>query len=460
MHADFADLISVIGYSALQSSLSSLITIALGFLVALGFAPLQNSPKKRALELLLLAPGLLPSLIVIVSSLDFISFFGRFPFGFWGVILVHVFMNTGLATVTISRSIERETASMIELATIDGVQKSTLIPLVFREIRPHLRGLFIFLFVLCFTSFSAPMIVGAQTGRTIESLIAAALASGSSRTLPLLFGGLQVAIVSALAYGLRPKWPMASQNQPHPRLLDRISVRSIFALWIGLTSALFLSLVVSFKRGLADFFSNSILIARSRDLVVGTLIEATIVGLVTVVILSSIGFLSPRIRTNNFLLMLSIPSWATVGFLLAITFDLALWPYLSVLSLISIAFAILIFSSLYRLRFAHSLREIASQVDEAQIMGARRFERFRFIVWPMIRKDVGFLAGLAALWASCDFAFSSLVAGRELTIGIVAHNLLTGYRTEVATVVSLIAFAVGSILFVTFHHLLSPKEVG
>jgi thiamine transport system permease protein len=52
---------------------------------------------------------------------------------------------------------------------------------------------------------------------------------------------------------------------------------------------------------------------------------------------------------------------------------------------------------------------------------------------PQLSKELGLIGALAALWASGDFALSSLVAYQDLTVAMLVDELMSSYRLELAT---------------------------
>ncbi len=455
MTVPLTELFLVIGLSAAQALVSATIIVALGLLAAFGLAPIRKSNIKKSIELILLAPSLMPTLLTIVASLDLASFFGRFPIGFWGVVVVHFFVNAGLAAVSISQLIESRLSGIIELGTIEGASKFQLIKLSVRELSEQLRNIFIFFFILCFASFSIPLVVGAQTGRTVETLIYETLLDHNHFKLALFYSAIQVALIGAFSLFRRQNISAPSLRRAHPRFLDRVSLGPFLWALISLSVLLVVGLLGGTAHGLSEFGHNSVLLDRVTQGALGTFFEALSVGGLVTIISCLVVFLTPSPRLHQLLLAFSVPSAAALGFLLVAIFDLTEWPDFAVVMLISVGFAILIFSTIHRMRLGDALLEIQGSVESAQIFGANRWLRFSKIIWPQIKNDIAYLAGLSALWASCDFAFASMLAGRDLTLGVTAHGLLAGYRSEIATIVALLATAIGVVTYFIFRFFLT-----
>ena len=108
-------------------------------------------------------------------------------------------------------------------------------------------------------------------------------------------------------------------------------------------------------------------------------------------------------------------------------------------------------TTLYRLRAQTTLSDLQSQVAVAQVMGADAKTILMHIVLPQVWRPFCFLSGVAAVWISGDFAFSSLVMGRDLTLATTAQLLLGGYHLSVATVIMWLSLSVGAITFLIFE---------
>ncbi|MCX7979162.1 MAG: ABC transporter permease subunit, partial [Bdellovibrionaceae bacterium] len=154
-----------------QAGLSALISIVLGFWLALGLLFLShNFPTLRRLaDVLCLAPSFLPPIFVLLAVLNLVD---PFPTGLAGIVLIHVWINSGFMAVMIAAVIELRAGRFMEIAWVLGASRwrilfDILIPLIRRD----LMLLFAFVFALCFSSFAIPLVVGGGKGTTLEVLI-------------------------------------------------------------------------------------------------------------------------------------------------------------------------------------------------------------------------------------------------------------------------------------------------
>src|SRR4051812_23763314 len=106
-------------YSALQFTISqafvsSFLSATLVLIAVPGFSKLKKS--RTFARTLLLFPQMVSTLFVVLGLLISFSIFrGGFPLGYWGVILGHVFINSGLCLLIIgdkAAQIEKQWAGL------------------------------------------------------------------------------------------------------------------------------------------------------------------------------------------------------------------------------------------------------------------------------------------------------------------------------------------------------------
>ncbi|MBK7960104.1 MAG: ABC transporter permease subunit [Bdellovibrionales bacterium] len=172
IHLDWDELGWALKNTLLQALGSTGVTLFLGLLGSFGLLWLDAKGFSRTLKWIeggLLLPSLLPSLYVILASMQMVD---PFPMGRIGIIFVHTMMNFGMIAVILSQILRRQIVNLSETALILGVGfwkflGRAVIPLLSRD----LFRLGFFIFALCFTSFAVPLTVGGGRGTTIEVLI-------------------------------------------------------------------------------------------------------------------------------------------------------------------------------------------------------------------------------------------------------------------------------------------------
>ena len=87
----------------------------------------------------------------------------------------------------------------------------------------------------------------------------------------------------------------------------------------------------------------------------------------------------------------------------------------------------------------------------ADSLGMRGYPRFRYAVWPRLRRPAGFAMGLAAALSMGDLGVIALFAPPEVaTLPLAMQRLMAAYRTDAAAGAALVLVALTLALFWTF----------
>lgn len=436
--------------SVLQALLSSVGSLLLGLFGALGLLSLRpQSRKKKIIELMLMMPGLLPTLFVVVACLNFISMIGPFPFGIWGVVIVHVCINMGLVAVAISRLLESQLGGMIELATIEGASRFQILRVIVREFQNDFFSLGFVVFALSFTSFSVPLIVGAHYGETVDVFIYRVVMGSGDLKLALILTFIQMIVLAV--FSLFIKQTEASRVDT-ARNCSAISSPVFLFIVIAAIALLLIGSLSGLGEGLSQLQEmlghNPEILQNLLVQIYGTAIECVGVFFICILFFIALILLYPNQWLHRFLLGYVSPSVVVVGLSFYFLFNLQEVSKIFTLLCLAIAFSFTIIPTLYRLRVASLFSALSGQVKVAQVLGARPLQISQEILWPQMRRDIFFISGIGAFWASGDFALSSMIAGRELTLGIAAKSLLGGYRLELATLLTWVTLLIGGFIFI------------
>lgn len=439
--------------SFLQATLSSVGSLFFGFLGALGLLSIKSKNKKKIVEIILMLPGLLPTLFVIVACLNLVSAVGSFPFGIWGVVLVHVYMNMGLVAVAIGRLLESQMGGMIELAIIEGASRFQILMAIVKEFWSDLFAMGFLVFILSFTSFSVPLIVGANYGETLEVLIYRIVMSGGDLKLALFIAIVQMIFLAVFSvFVLRKPAPLQIE---YARNYSRVASRVFLFAIIILTGALLAASTSGVSTGLTQLQEllgqNPNALRGLLQQAYGTFIECVGVAVFCILFFSVIILLHSQPLIHRFLLGYAAPSVVVVGLGFYLMFNIQEASRGFTFFCLIIAFSLTILPTLYRLRMGSVFSTLSGQVKVAKIMGANVWQISWTILWPQMYRDIFFVAGIGAFWASGDFALASIIAGREVTLGIVAKGLLGGYRLELATLLTWASLLIGVFVFIIFE---------
>lgn len=443
-----AEFIKVFAYSIVQSLLTSFLVLFLGFVAALGLASIQKELVRVWFCFFLMLPGLLPTLFSIISGLQLVELFGSFPYGFWGVVILHVLFNMGLVAVAIERLIQFNFSGAIELATVEGAQRLRLLSVVVRGLYSELAMLGLMIFIISFSSFSVPLVVGAQSGMTIEVLIYQSFASRGDLTSAVFLSLIQLAFIGVLALFVARE---SIANFTGKRNIKALASRSSLYVFSAITALFLLINVKGFYLGLSPFFKMATqdpqFIENFIAQAAGTAMQCLLVALFTLFVFVGLIFIIQDEVIHKILIGYVAPSVVLIGVAFYLLVNTQAQSTEVVLLVIAISFVFSILPTLYRLRGASLYKSLQGQVQTARVMGATRLQIGLEILLPQMGRDIFFLSGLAAFWACGDFALSSIITGRELTLGLVLKNILGGYRIELATVYAVVALSVGLLVF-------------
>ena len=446
--------VGVLFSTLLQAGLSAGISILLGVWGALGLCAFARvSPNLRAMELFCLLPALLPPLVCVLSWVNTGEWFFRIPFSFYTVLCAHVLMNTGLVAVFFFRlfgsSAVRE---LSDWAFLHGAGRFLFLKsLLFFELKKDLALIFLLVFSFCFVSFSVPLLVGGGSGQTLEVFIAETLKNPAEWPYALFLFVIETVFLFlffSLLYGISAKSP-APDLEFGKRLR---SVSPLLSLKSALPVVLFPSLLLCL--GFAAFlFSYSawqevFLIKESVFTAwAGTLLTGLSTGCVSLFLLSLVAFCARSVFLRQFLVAYTGASAAFMGFaFLVMGGDSSL----EVLLKWSWGLGLLFLPALYRLMGESVLSRLKEQVALADLMGAGRWMSFARVIWPQCMGAFLFLSGVAAFWACGDFAYSSIVAGDQWTLALLAQDLFASYRFEQAGLITGLLIFTGAGCFLLF----------
>lgn len=452
---DLAELFWAFKNSFSQAFLSALGSLVLGVwtsLALLSGSDSNQSRRRRVLKAMCLLPNFLPPLFILLAVLNSIN---PFPMGLVGISLVHILMNFGLVAVLLAESIESRMGGMAELSYVEGANRIQFLTQVFLPVlKKDLLLVFLFVFVICFGSFSVPLIVGGVHGTTVEVLIYEKIRISGDWGAAVILALLQsvfIFLMSVLAFrGAVPDL----QRIANLSLLKNSS-GSIFI--VGVTGAIAVSYAQGLYRGLTQPISWSLFTENLWQGAFGTLALGMSVGLFCYLGLLLIAFCSPQNWFEKFLAGYVAPSTALACFsLLIVGPNEGIIPFVK----IPLAITLLSLNSLYRMGWSTELQALRSQAQIAYSMGATSWQTFAEIIFPQVIVRAGFLSGIAAVWACGDYAVSRILAHRDLSLGMMTETLMSGYRLNQAILLSSLIVIVAGLCFAFFvggSHVLRRK---
>lgn len=462
---DVNELIWAIKNSTLQAALSAVFSIGIGILGSFGLVWFEQKFSRKAnsfLEFIVLLPNFVPSLYVMIACFQLFVIGGRiyssiqFPFGAVGVVFIHTAMNTGVAAVLISKIWLRKMSQYSEVAIVMGVKKATFLyrvalPMCFKE----LTQVGFLIFVMCFSSFTIPLIMGGGKLVTIEMLIYEKIRTSLNFNEAGILSMIQVAFIFLVSlFKNEIQLNKISKQSTHQNEMLSIGVLITIPLLISImlassyTYSAIESMVALKQLNVSEVIVQSF----------GTLGVSILVGCSVIVFYLATAYFWPDNFLNSFLYGFSQPGTAIVGFGLILMRNSNLIKCDMVY--LTLGLWMLFFPMIMRWSGLQELNGLSAQLTMARIMGADRKLIFKMITRPQIMKTTFWLAGIASFWSAGEFALSRIILNSNKTLAMSASQAMSGYHMSEGTLLSLMSLSIGSLvlmLFIGVEYVISRK---
>jgi thiamine transport system permease protein len=465
-------------FTLVQALLSAALSVALAVPAARALAR-RAFPGRGVLVALLGAPFLLP---VIVAVFGLLAIWGRSGlasralglaglgpldiYGLTGVVLAHVFFNLPLVTRLILQGWLAIPPEQFRLTAQLGFSpRDTFRVIEAPMLRGVLPGAFILVFLLCMGSFAVALTLGGgPRATTVELAIYQALRFdfdlGRAARLALIQFALCGAI-TALALRLAADAEFGGGLMGRVRRwdTDRGGQRALDAV-VLVTLALFVGLPLGavLARGLPGLIGGApsglgVAAARSLGVALGSAALALALGLALALLIDALRARRPgRARAAEGFAMLTLAaSPFVIGTGLFIVIHPLADPFalaLPVTAAVNAAMALPFVLRGLLPALADARRIDGRLADSLGITGAARL---RLVLWPRLRRPLGFAAGLAAALSMGDLGVIALFAPPDVaTLPLLMQRLMGAYRMDQAAGVGLVLVALTYLLFYLF----------
>lgn len=423
--------LQTLGFTLKQAFISAVLSCALGLLAAPGYARLGR--LQRPLRWLFLFPNMMSPVLAVLCLL--LTFEG-FPFGLTGIVLGHVFLNSGLCAVWLGeRWLQLEERWRPVSLVSGGGTFDLFIRVILPQMVPSLKSTLAVVFSLCLTSFAIPLVLGGGPQfSTLEVLIYERIRTeadiSSAAGLGLVQGLVQFGVFWLL---LRPLLLKTERLVPAP-------VLSSLSPWVLLTAVVALGSVlplVSLFKTVIPSLGDLGQIASSEGFQIATQNSVLIALTVGILVMAFISLLTAYGWSWN---LLSWPalSGVAVGLGCLILFGTSLqehrWIFWMALTWGQLA---VIFPPVLRLA-SSQMTSLRSRFNPPVMQsGASPLFALRNVYLPLGLKQ--YLAGgcLAVCWSLGEFSVASLVGPAQSTLPLYIQGLLGNYRLEEAAVSSM-----------------------
>lgn len=448
------DLLWALKNTLLQAAGSSFFTVVFGLWAGMGLLWARSRVSRfwfRFLELLFVLPSLLPSLFVLISCLTVID---PFPFGRMGVILVHTLMNVGFVGFLFQEHFETKLAAISELALIEGASVGRFFRFgVLGSLQSEILSIFLFLFSLYLGSFSIPLMVGGQSGTTLEVYIYEKLVIEKDWSTAVTFSLIQVILLLTVLAFLPKKATKSFSGRHRVRL-------ELLESWGGLCFPLFSSLLIllppllSFKKGFHQLGSLGFNGGELIEPLKNTLFLSLGGGL-TFAALSFLFILTMEFPwCRRFLSVYQGPPAVIVGILFfGLSAWLGPWFKLPVELQLILGFIFIYYPALFRMGLGAHLKNWGQLIEVSQVLGATPWKTTKEIVWPLAIRPIAFISGVGSMWVCGDFALSSMLTSQDFHLGLWAKSLAGSYRLDAAGLLLFCLYLISFLIFLMWRKL-------
>ena len=480
-------LAGVLRFTLWQAGLSTLFSVGLGVPVAIALARRPRFWGRgfllRVMELSLVIPTL-------IALFGLVAVHGRqgvaaplwkwltgspsgYLYGLSGIVLAHVFYNLPLAARLMLQALERSPDAHWRLTAQLGLSRGaiwrTLEWPAIRRVLPQLAAL---VFTLCFTSFAIVMTLGGGPGSsTLEVALYQALKFDNDVALAALLALAQLVVCLglwgvALAQGGTPS--LVAGDAPAPltakwrrrdmyglsRLTDSLSIGGLALLLLPPLVAV----VAAGVAGLPDIMTQQRLWPASLRSLVMALCAGLGAVLLALALLGGSGWLRARgrhgvagVMEGSGQLILVLPA-LVMGTGLFLLLRPSLGDGFDGYALVVLVNALMALPFAMQVLRGALLALPLAQWRVAEQLGIHGWARFRWLVWPRLRRPLGLALAYAMTLSLGDFSVIALFGSPTApTLPMLLYQELGGYRWQsaAATAVVLLFWVVATFTVVS-----------
>lgn len=421
----FNEIWAAVTFTLLQAFLSAALAVFLGLVAAPGYAGLSKG--RRFMRMILLIPNLMSPILVILCLL---LSFSNFPFGLLGILIAHVFMNFGLATISLGEAWRALEGRWHSVGQVLGAPSryftlKVLLPLI----GPQIRNTFAIIFSFCLASFAIPLVLGGGPQfSTLEVLAYEKIFAQASLSQATLIALVQV-VLQFLVFVFIVKSTSYSDD-PVSHFVKRSPWGILF---LGLLPLLPISKLAWVGAGNLNFLTDEgFWKAALQSLAVALLVGVSVIALMV---------LSCVWRYKAFALSFPSLSGVVVGLGILVYSKFSHFESFIVFVLV-IAFGHLSVMLLPLLRLSHSATE-SIRLRYSKVLKLTRAPlgmSLKGVYWPLGKTTFLTSGILACCWSMGEFSVSKLLAPAQATLPLYIQSLLGSYQLEAAASSSLILF--------------------
>ncbi len=430
--------------SVWQGLWSAFFSVAGGLWLALGLIFCENRFSRWFnFNIFFLLPNFLPNLFVLIGLMSLID---PFPMGTIGVILIHSFINVGLCGVILKEVMKTKLSKLSDVSFILGAGRISfysrvLLPLMKKDI----LQVFFLVFMVAFSSFAIPLVVGGGKGINLEILIFEKIKIYNDWSTAILISAIQSLLLFVFSF---LNFGATTNVELNPHLQSRfLESRLSFYLFFFLYIVFFYSYLSGVWEGIGSFSDFELYKEEIFNGIAGTLVVAIGVGLGIFSLLLVITRLHQTNWFHRFLNGYMAPSTALMGFaFLVLGPNSAFFIFAKIIIGLSLSYVIFV----YKMGYGNFLMEMNRYTEKASLLGASENLIFWRVLFPLTYKRIFLYAGIAAFWASGDYGISKMIASKDVTLALLSETFLSHYRIGFSSLLSFILLVLGILVFLVF----------
>jgi len=488
----------VLGWTVVQASLSTGLSIAVGILLGWALSHRRTFPGRKLFIALLSSALVLPTLVV---ALGLVTVLGRagwinnalllikldpfkpFIYGLPGILIAHAYFNASFAARTILNRLQSIPTSQLKLGSGLGLNPWQRFKLLeFPAIAAALPSLCTTIFLLCFTSFAIVLVLGGSPKyNTLEVSIYEAIKLDFDLGRAVGLSLLQLGICALLVLATSRSTSVLSIDAPARSLGFELNNKLEIIAQYGVILVFGIFFVMPLIAIASDGINGDLLKVLLQPVFIKALLTSlaiasgsTIIVLVaSIFICSSITTLATRLPSNSSpvsKLMLRFISFSATLYLVIPSLVLGLGFFLLARQtggnyLVWSVISLLAANTLLVLPFAltclsPAMIKIANRYDRlAHSLAVSGVSRWRLIEFPLARPELAYVAGLAFCMSLGDLGVIALFGSQDfVTLPWLLYQKMGSYRTDEAAGVALVMLALTLLVFLTLTHIATAQR--
>ncbi len=466
--------LAAIRFTLLQAGLSALISVTLAVPLARALARRRFAGRDLLISLLG-APFILPVMVAVLGLLGVFgragllnSFLGQLGiepiriYGLHGVLLAHVFFNLPLATRFILQGWTSIPSERFRLAASLAFSPRDMRRILeYPMLRTVIPGAFMIIFLICMTSFAVVLALGGgPKATTVELAIYQAFRFDFDLGRAAFLAGVQFGL-GAIAAGVL-LW-VSNPNQMGIGLGRRVArwdaqtpiIKTADTLIILLTASfLLIPMAIIIGNGLPKIFTLPIEVYQSAFRSVFVALSSTFI---TITLSLFIAIYVVRSKTAFFSEIVGYIMLAASPLVIGAGLFIAVYPFAdpAALALPVTGFVNAIMATPFVLRIlVPPLRDIETNYHRLSAgLGLTGWPWLRILVLPLLRRPLGFGAGVAAALSMGDLGVIALFSDPQgATLPLQLFRLMGAYRMDDAAGAALLLLILSFGLFWIFDH--------